>query len=97
MKKVEIGQKVLNKITELLARYERYSGYLSFPYEWGERALRGWLVYELFHEILEWPSKNIVLGEQFDVLFIDENIKPKLYLETKKPKRGLVDIDPFKN
>jgi hypothetical protein len=97
MKELNIGRKVFDKVTELLARYEKYSGYLNFPYEWGERALRGWLVYELFHEVLEWPLKNIVLGEQFDVLFIDEDMKPKLYLETKKPGKGLADIDRFKH
>jgi hypothetical protein len=92
-----LGQEVLNKVTELLARYEKYGNYLSFPYEWGERAFRGWMVYELFHEVLGWPIKNIVLGEQFDVLFVDEYVKPKLYLETKKPGKGLVDIDRFRD
>jgi hypothetical protein len=96
MGEIEISQKIFNKLREIKDRYERYSGYLHFPYEWGERALRGWLIYEIFHEILEWPIKYIVLGEQFDVLFVDEYVKPRIYLETKKPGKGLADIDDFK-
>lgn len=90
-----IGPKIIRGINELLERYNRYSGYLSFPYEWGERAFRGWLVFDIFHLLLEWPLTNIVFGEQFDVLFVDGNVKPKIYLETKKPGRGLMEFDSF--
>jgi hypothetical protein len=91
-----LGQKLLNKIREVLRIYENYSKYLKFPYEWGERAFRGWLAYEVFHEVLRWPTKNIVFGEQFDVLLVDEYVRPKIYLETKKPGRGVVELDEFK-
>jgi hypothetical protein len=91
-----LGQRVLNKIREVLRTYEKYSKYLKFPYEWGERAFRGWLAFEVFHEVLGWPTKNIVFGEQFDVLLVDEYVRPKIYLETKKPGRGLVELDEFK-
>jgi hypothetical protein len=91
-----LGQKVLDKIREVLKRYEDYGKYLRFPYEWGERAFRGWLVYEVFHEVLGWPIKYIVFGELFDVLFVDEYMRPKIYLETKRPGRGLVELDEFK-
>jgi|ECHhosMinimDraft_1075155.scaffolds.fasta_scaffold01135_7 hypothetical protein len=99
MSKEEIilGQKVLDKIREVLKRYEDYGKYLRFPYEWGERAFRGWLVYEVFHEVLEWPIKYIVFGELFDVLFVDEYKRPKIYLETKRPDRGLAELDEFKD
>jgi hypothetical protein len=91
-----LGQKVLDKIREVLKRYEDYGKYLRFPYEWGERAFRGWLVYEVFHEVLGWPIKYIVFGELFDVLLVDEYVRPKIYLETKRPGRGLVELDEFK-
>jgi len=91
-----LGQKVLDKVREVLKRYENYGKYLRFPYEWGERAFRGWLVYEVFHGVLGWPIKYIVFGELFDVLFVDEYIRPKIYLETKRPGRGLVELDEFK-
>ena len=93
MELVNIGQRVYSKIKEIMERYKKYGTYLCFPYEWGERALRGWLVYEIFHEILEWPIRFIVMGEQFDVLFIDEEVRPRIYLETKKPGRGLAYIN----
>jgi hypothetical protein len=38
-----------------------------------------------------------VFGELFDVLFIDEYIRPKIYLETKRPGKGLVELDKFKD
>jgi len=40
--------------------------------------------------------QNIVFGERFDVLFVDGAVKPVIYLETKKPGRGLADLDEFK-
>jgi hypothetical protein len=69
---------------------------LQYPREWGERAFRGWLVFETFHNNLEWPIPNIVFGETFDVLFINGPIKTVIYLETKKPERGLADLDEFR-
>lgn len=92
----KLGERLFNKIDEILNRYNDYSNFLKFPYEWGERAFRGWIVYEIFHEILSWPIKNIVFGEQFDVLLVDEHIMPRIYLETKKPGRGLAELDDFK-
>ena len=97
MKRADLGQRIFDEVGELLDRYQEYAHYLSVPHEWGERAIRGWLVYDLFHEILEWPVRSIVLGEQFDALFVDDNVKPKLYLETKNPERGLADLDAFKD
>jgi hypothetical protein len=95
-KEITLGRKVLDKIREVLKRYEDYGKYLRFPYEWGERAFRGWLVYEVFHEVLGWPIKYIVFGELFDVLFVDEYVRPKIYLETKRPGRGLAELGEFK-
>jgi hypothetical protein len=83
-------------LTTILTRYERYEKYLKYPGEWGERTFRAWLVFEVFHDNLKWPIANIVFGEIFDALFVNDAVKPKIYLETKKPKRGLVDIDAFK-
>ena len=71
----------------ILERYKKYEKYLQYPGDWGERAFRGWLVYEIFHDQLQWPIPNIVFGERFDVLFVDGAVKPVIYLETKKPGR----------
>ena len=89
--------KLLKKsLTTILERYRKYEKYLQYPGEWGERAFRGWLVFEIFHEYLQWPIPNIVFGEKFDVLFVNGAVKPVIYLETKKPERGLADLDAFR-
>jgi len=80
----------------ILERYRKYEDYLQYPGEWGERAFRGWLVFEIFHDHLQWPIPNIVFGERFDVLFVNGAVKPIIYLETKKPERGLADLDAFR-
>ena len=89
--------KLLRKsLTTILERYKKYENYLQYPGDWGERAFRGWVVYEIFHDHLQWAIPNIVFGERFDVLFVNGAVKPVIYLETKKPKRGLVDLDAFR-
>jgi len=83
-------------LTTILARYERYEKYLKYPGEWGERTFRAWLVFEVFHDYLRWPIPNIIFGEIFDTLFVNDAVRPVIYLETKKPKRGLADMDAFR-
>jgi len=78
-----------------LGRFDRYGRYLHYPGDWGERAFRIWLVYELFHDELGWPVSQIVCGEAFDVLFVDDRLRPVLYLETKRPHRDLADEADF--
>lgn len=89
--------KLSDAIQRIMERYGKYARYLNYPGEWGERAFRGWIVYEIFHVCLGWPLENIVFGERYDVLFVDKDIKPIVYLETKKPGRGLADIEDFEN
>jgi hypothetical protein len=83
-------------LTSILNRYEKYEKYLKYPGEWGERTFRAWLVFEVFHDLLGWPISNIVSGEMFDTLFVNDAVKPVIYLETKKPKRGLADMEAFR-
>lgn len=83
-------------LTTILARYERYEKYLKYPGEWGERTFRAWLVFEAFHDYLKWPIQNIIFGEIFDTLFVNDAVRPVIYLETKKPKRGLADMEAFR-
>jgi len=87
--------KLAEALQAIMERYKQYTRYLNYPGDWGERTFRGWVVYEVFHVCLGWPLKNIVFGERFDVLFIDDDIRPSVYLETKKPGRGLADIEDF--
>jgi len=83
-------------LQNILKRYEYYERFLNYPGDWGERAFRGWLIYDLFHDFLKWPIKNIVFGERFDVLLVNNEIKPIINIETKKPGRGLSEYDAFK-
>jgi len=89
--------KCLQNIKTIIDRYKTYEKFLKYPGDWGERALRGWLAFEFFQNHLGWDSHRIVLGEIFDVLFINDQTKPVLYLETKKPLKGLVGYDAFIN
>jgi len=84
--------KVLKKVME---RYERYENFLAYPGDYGERAFRGWLVFELFHKELGWPVANILFGEIFDVLLLDDDLNPRINIETKKPGDGLANYDEF--
>lgn len=94
--KDEKVEKVIETLNKIMQRYNKFSRYLSYPGEWGERAFRGWLVFEVFHDHLGWPIGNIVFGERYDVLMVSDDVKPLIYLETKKPGRGLADREEFK-
>jgi len=76
---------VKNVLVEILNRYDRYGRLIGYPGEWGERAFRFWLIVELFMDVLGWPSQNVVLGEKYDVLLLDNDIRPVIYIETKRP------------
>jgi len=83
-------------LKNIMKRYDQFSRYLNYPGEWGERAFRGWVVFEILHDFLGWSGENIVFGEKYDVLMVDDDVKPVIYLETKKPGRGLADIEDFR-
>jgi len=86
---------LISTLKVILERYDRYSRYLDFPGEWGERVFRGWVAFEIVHAHLRWPVANIVFGEKYDILMVDDNVKPVVYLETKRPRRGLADVQEF--
>lgn len=86
---------VLNSIQNIMKRFDEYEKYLHYPGEWGERAFRAWLVFEIFHLHFGWPISHIIFGEKYDVLFVNDDIIPVIYLETKRPGRGLVEIIEF--
>jgi len=82
---------IQNVIRQLLTRYREYEKLIRYPGDWGERAFRFWLVKELFTDVLGWNSKFIVFGERYDVLLLDDYIRPKLYLETKRPNTRITN------
>jgi len=80
-----IPRDVRNAVRQLSTRYRRYEELIKYPGDWGERAFRFWLIKELFMDVLGWRTEYIVFGERYDVLLLDECIRPKIYVETKKP------------
>lgn len=89
---------VRDVLERILERHDRYSTRLNAPGDWGERAFRGWLAIELFHQILAWEPSQIVFGEQFDLLLVDANLHPVVNIETKSPthKPSARDATDFK-
>ena len=53
----DLTDSFLSTVKEIMLRYEYYEKYLNYPGDYGERAFRGWLVFDLFHKKLEWPIK----------------------------------------
>ena len=88
--------KVIETTRRIIERFREYDEKLHYPGEWGERAFRAWLAFEVFHLCLGWPISHIIFGEKFDVLFVDDRILPVIYLETKRPGRGLAEVEEFK-
>ncbi len=77
---------MLTVLNEIIHRYDRYTGRLNIPGEWGERAFRGWLVLDFLFAELGWPSTHIILGERFDILLLNAAMHPVVSIETKKPR-----------
>lgn len=86
------AKKLIRTIAQILERYERYKRHLHYLIDWGERALSGWIVREVFQDVLGWSSAITVCGEQFDVLFVNGHLLPVIYLETKKPEVALTKM-----
>lgn len=86
------SRKLIETIAQILERYERYRQYLRYPTDWGERALRGWIVREVFQDALGWSSASTIFGEQFDVIFVNGQLLPVIYMETKKPETVLTKM-----
>ena len=70
-------------MTAIIQRTQKYNQMLKFPHEGTERMIRGWIALEMLHDLFQWPSENIVFGETFDLLLVDNLIRPVIYLETK--------------
>ena len=87
-----IERKIEDKIAEILKRYEE-SDRIRIPREGAERTIRGWLMCELFHNILGWKMEKIILGERFDLSLYDDFGHVVIYVETKSPAREIYKKD----
>jgi len=81
----QLGKKIIAAIRRVLRRCEEVGERLDFPGEGGERRFRSWLASELLEGALEWPDKNIVIGERFDVLLLSDEDHALATIETKTP------------
>lgn len=75
----------LPRLRKILEYHERLGSRLAFPGDWGERSFRGWLLIDLLHSELGWPSEHLLLGEVFDILTLDAYLRPVINIETKAP------------
>lgn len=73
----------LEGLVSIIERAFRYQKLLRYPREGTERMLRGWIAMELLLGPLGWCPQNVLFGETFDLLLVDDRIKPVLYIETK--------------
>jgi hypothetical protein len=78
-------QYIEQSIRNITKRCDEVAQMLHYPHEGLERALRWWIGCDLIHHQLDWPSKNIIFGEMFDVLLVDDRLRPRVYVETKTP------------
>ncbi|MBZ5615902.1 MAG: N-6 DNA methylase [Acidobacteriia bacterium] len=81
----EFGDKTLAAIHSVLRRCEEVGGRLDFPGEGGERRFRSWLATEVLQTVLGWPPKQVVVGERFDILLVNDELHPVATIETKTP------------
>jgi hypothetical protein len=78
-------ESALSTIRAILKRHADYAGRFAVPGDWGERAFRGWLVLDLLHGYMKWPSSHILLGERHDILLLNDSLSPVITVETKRP------------
>jgi len=80
-----LGSKILASIRNVLQLCEDVGEKVGYPGEGGERRFRGWLNSDLLQQTLHWPSKNVVVGEIFDLLLLDDDQHALATIETKTP------------
>jgi hypothetical protein len=84
--KNQTGKQILSAIGDVLQYCTDVGARVDYPGEGGERRFRSWLSAELLQAVLGWPSKNIVVGERFDLLLLNEDQHPVATIETKTPR-----------
>jgi hypothetical protein len=80
-----LGNLILGAITRVIDRTVQVGKRLPLPGEGDERPFRDWLKSHLLVAVLGWPDESARIGEIFDILLLDEYIKPVVTIETKAP------------
>jgi hypothetical protein len=78
-------QQVYDGVGQVLERWTSFNRLGALRGEGGERAFRGWLVGGFLQRTLGWPWDRIVFGESIDLLLLDWQDIPRIYIETKTP------------
>jgi len=81
----QLGGKILSCISSVLRRCEEVGERIGYPGEGGERRFRSWLNSDLLQSTLGWPSRNVAVGEIFDLLLLDDEHHALATIETKTP------------
>ncbi|HSP15105.1 MAG TPA: N-6 DNA methylase [Thermoanaerobaculia bacterium] len=86
-------------LKSILERCEAIDPAAAFPGEGGERPFRGWLRSEFLEKVLGWPPLQVLAGERFDILLLDDGGHPVVYIETKPPaaKKVAKEFKTFEN
>jgi hypothetical protein len=85
MPEAPIGKKIISTIKRVLQRCDEVGEKVGYPGEGGERRFRKWIASELLENVLDWPVKNVVVGERFDVLLLSDEDHALATIETKTP------------
>ena len=80
-----LGEKILATIRSVLQRCDEVGEKVGYPGEGGERRFRKWIASDLLEQVLDWPGKNVVIGERFDVLLLSDEDHALATIETKTP------------
>ena len=81
----EFGTKILAAIGRAMSRTEQAGKAQPIFGEGGERSFRGWLKDFLLVSVMAWPSAKVRIGEEFDVILLDDFDKAVVTIETKEP------------
>ena len=67
-----LGKRITQALRQVLRRCEEAGEKIVFKGEGGERPFRKWLATDVLEAVLGWPSKNVMIGERFDVLLLSD-------------------------
>jgi hypothetical protein len=79
------GVDIQRCLIDILERCKKTGERIGYPGEGGERRFRYWLATDFLSGRLGWPGDQIVIGEVFDVLLLDQFKFPLQTIETKTP------------
>ena len=86
---LEMTETIVEGLAAVMTRYRSFQRHGALIGEGGERAFRGWLAAGFLYEPLGWPWRHVVFGESMDLLLLNWQDHPVIYIETKSPTDSL--------